>query len=582
MVPLFAKFRTRAGNFYVYDVSSGEILPVSNVLYHIVGDYHLLTSDEIHEKYRAWGREAIQTALAQLDEAQEEGLLCDHVPEVSAKVKDLVADGKREPIRDFLRHRRRLLTLELTHQCNLACEYCIFGKHYPQTRQRSDAPMSLETAKSAVARFLSRKPKRSSISFYGGEPLLEFERMKEIIAFAEQLASENGSEVSFNLTTNATLLSEEKIHYFVAHEVAVTISVDGDKESHDRYRVFKNTGHPGPPRGSFDVVIGNMQRFVELYPDYKLRGIALTWTATACLPELEQFLRRWLPLFPVFVSNSVSSVESAEEETEGGCKIGVGECPASPCRDESCLRRVPQQERPSEIPGFDAWPREYFSALDAGLECLVSKLPQCRDSAAAFDLINRHSPIYGRILSGQIEGIHRRHVFGSAKRKPRAFRLSCFPGAARSYCSLRGGLFPCERVEFGEFFEIGDATSGVDADKAYNCLVERIRLGCDCGNCVANEVCSLCPSWVTESKESPGKPDYLALQKTCKQLASESTFLTRLSTYASIMEANDKVLDWLFPQKTPGQGDWLSDVKVIMESREYVELPVEELAEQSL
>jgi sulfatase maturation enzyme AslB (radical SAM superfamily) len=552
---------------------------VSEVLYHVVGDYHLLTSDEIHEKYGALGREAVQAALAQLDEAQEEGLLCDHAPEISAKVKDLCCEGKPEPIRDFLRHRRRLLTLELTHQCNLACEYCIFGKHYPQTRQQSDASMSLDTAKSAVARYLSHKPHDPAIGFYGGEPLLEFELMKEIVAFAEQLAVENGLELRFNVTTNGTLLSEEKIHYFVAHKFAVTISVDGNKESHDRYRVFKNTGHPGPPRGSFDVIIGNMERFVQLYPDYHSRGIVLTWTATSNLFEIEQFLRRWLPLFPAFASTSVSPVEIAEEATEAGREIGVGECPALPCRDESCLQRFSQQERPGEIPEFDDWSSERFSVLDAGLESLVSKLSHCRDRNAAMELFDRHSPIYANILRGQIENIHRRQVVGSARRKPPVVRLSCFPGAARNYCSLRGATFACERTEFGKLFEIGDAINDVDADKAYDFLVEKVRLGCDCGNCVINQVCTLCPALVSESKESPGEPDYLALQRTCGQSASESTFLTRLSTYTTIMETNGEVLDWLFPPRKPNPSEWLSNVKVITESQEYVELTVEELKE---
>jgi hypothetical protein len=117
----------------------------------------------------------------------------------------------------------------------------------------------------------------------------------------------------------------------------------------------------------------------------------------------------------------------------------------------------------------------------------------------------------------------------------------------------------------------------VDPDKAYDFLVEKVRLGCDCGNCVFKQVCSLCPARIAESKESPGEPDYLSLQRTCGQSASESTFRTKLSTYTTIMEANGKVLDWLFPPREPNPRDWLSDVKVITESQEYVELTVEEL-----
>jgi len=157
MHPLIVKYQTTAGKCYAYDVGSGEILRVSDVVYQVLDDYHLLTPDEIYEKHPALSRECVRRALAELDHVQEQGLLCDHAPEITAQVESLCCCGEEpEPIRDFLRHRRRILILEVTHQCNLACEYCVFGKHYDQTRQLSGTPMTLETAKSAVANFLSQ------------------------------------------------------------------------------------------------------------------------------------------------------------------------------------------------------------------------------------------------------------------------------------------------------------------------------------------------------------------------------------------------------------------------------------------
>ena len=130
MLPIFVKYQTKPGNRYVYDVRTGEILRVSDVVYEVLDDYRLLTPDEICEKHLALGRETVREALEQLDEVQERGLLSDHAPEVSAKVEGLCCQNKIEPLRDFLGHRRRQLTLELTHHCNLACEYCTFGEHY--------------------------------------------------------------------------------------------------------------------------------------------------------------------------------------------------------------------------------------------------------------------------------------------------------------------------------------------------------------------------------------------------------------------------------------------------------------------
>ena len=80
MVPLFVSYRTKTGNSYVYDVCSGEILRVSDVVDRVLEDYHVLTPDEICEKHLAPGKESVREAMAQLDEAQERGLLCDHAP----------------------------------------------------------------------------------------------------------------------------------------------------------------------------------------------------------------------------------------------------------------------------------------------------------------------------------------------------------------------------------------------------------------------------------------------------------------------------------------------------------------------
>ena len=180
MNPLFIKYQTKTGNRYVYDVRTGEILHVSEAVYEVVDYYRILTADEIHEKLPVLSRETVQEAIAELDGMQEQGVLCAQRPEPTVPVEAVSCRGEPEPVRDFLRHRRRLLTLELTHGCNLACEYCIFGQHYEAGRGVSPVPMSLDTAKRAVAEFLSgRIDEKVGIGFYGGEPLLEFETFEE-------------------------------------------------------------------------------------------------------------------------------------------------------------------------------------------------------------------------------------------------------------------------------------------------------------------------------------------------------------------------------------------------------------------
>jgi uncharacterized protein len=568
--PLFVKYQTKTGNRYVYDVRTGEILRVSEAVYEVVDYYHVLTADEIHEKLSGLSREAVQEAIAELDGMQEQGVLCAHRPEPTVQVESLLCRGEPEPVRDFLRHRRRLLTLELTHGCNLACEYCIFGQHYEAGRGVSPVPMSLDTAKRAVAEFLSgRIDEKVGIGFYGGEPLLEFELLKKIVAFAEELATQKGCGVRFNMSTNGTLLSEAKIHYLVAHGFSVLISIDGDKHSHDRYRVFKGDRH----KGSFDIILRNMERFVELYPVYITRGLLITLTATTEVAEVERFIDRWKESFPVIMPSVVAPVEKYVE----------------PCLELGCSGPSCGQERgycaPSgEIPEFVDWPApEFASAIERAVTRHASEL--CR----ADDMVTDHEarmddPLGHRILSQEIEHIHKRSIIAHDSQRRATTRMSCFPGATRTYCSVAGALYPCEKVKFSKYFVIGDATNGVDGDKAFDFLVEQVRLGCDCGNCILSQICTLCPAKVTESQESPGRLDYLALRRTCGELASEPLLAARLRRYTEVMETNPTVLDGVF-RRTDGedQEDWLGAMGVIT-SREWAnrrnaEVGLEELAE---
>ncbi len=577
MLPLFVKYKTKTGNRYVYDDSTGEILHVGDVVYQILGDYQVLTAEEICKKHFQLGEEAVREALEQLDEAKHKGVLSSHDPEISARVASACCETKPRPLRDLIANRRRLLTLEVTHRCNLACEYCCFGEHYDRSRKGSAAAMSLETAKQAVSEFLSHKPARGAIGFYGGEPLMEFELIKEIVDFAEDLAKQHGIDSHFSMTTNGTLLSDEKIHYLAAHNFSVMISLDGDRETHDRYRVFKNASHNEERRGSFDVVIRNMERFVELYPNYHGRGIVLTLTATADFAEVEKFVAKWKPLFPAFASNTVVPVPGRLEALRGGCPIEVGQFDALDCGDTSCTRRHPDVESSGEIPEFDDWPTGGSAAIRSSLDRYVTELCQT-DGIQAAQTVRGRFPICGNLLDNRIRSIHRRRILGRLGPKPPVVRLSCFPGATRTYCSIQGVLFPCEKTEFGELFAIGRARSDIDADKVCNVLIELVRLACDCGNCIVNKFCGLCPAVVTESPEMPGSPDFLALQRTCSQRASESGLAARLREYTEVMEVNPKLLDQLYAGMDSANEDWLVNVKALVEKKEDVELQVEELA----
>jgi sulfatase maturation enzyme AslB (radical SAM superfamily) len=548
LAPMMVRYCTNNGEYYVYDVCSAEIFHVSDVIYRILPDYHILTDDEIVEKHREMSEQSLRNAISQLDEMQSRNFLCDHHPERTVRAEAVRCDGKIEPVEEFIANHRRLLTLELTHQCNLACVYCAFGEYYDQKRNSDVESMSFDTAKQAVAHFLSHKPKEAGIGFYGGEPLLEFDLIKKIVLYAESFAQVNDMDIRFSMTTNGTLLTDERIHFLVQHNFSVMVSLDGDKESHDRYRVFKNNTSHEPKKCSFDVIIKNMERFVELYPDYPGRGIILTLTATSNFASCEKFIALWKPTFPTVIANFVTPVRLDERD----CVDGEGCWQGSSCGDGFCGRNYRRdhlannnikasQELLKEPPTFARWSDESSKNFHSWRSHFLSTLCSLSDMDMT-KLLRENFSINKGLLDAHIRDVHKRKLQGFARVKSPVTRMSCFPGATRTYCSSKGILYTCEKTEFDHLLALGNVESDVDAHKAYD-LAEMLRLFCDCANCIANSFCGLCPAQVTVSKDNPERLDGFAIRKKCQELADESNLARRLKEYAEIMSANPNVLE---------------------------------------
>ena len=172
----------------------------------------------------------------------------------------------RHPQTDILEHNaeKKLsqLILQVTQQCNLRCEYCAYSGIYEGNRTHANKNMDFETAKQAMDFFLAHSIESPDIvaGFYGGEPLLRFDLIKKCVEYLENKVE--GKQLRFNMTTNGTLLTEEKMDFMVKHDFSLAISLDGSKEEHDACRKFANG------KGSFDVIIQNVKNFEKKYPEY--------------------------------------------------------------------------------------------------------------------------------------------------------------------------------------------------------------------------------------------------------------------------------------------------------------------------
>ena len=161
----------------------------------------------------------------------------------------------------------KALCLHVAHACNLACSYCFAGQGQYQGQA---ALMSLETGKQALDFLVAHSGARRhlEVDFFGGEPLLNWEMVKETVAYGRELEKKHNKVFRFTLTTNGVLMDEEVMEFCNREMQNVVLSLDGRKEVHDRFRV----DHQG--RGSYDAVVPRFQEFVRKRGEkaYYIRG----------------------------------------------------------------------------------------------------------------------------------------------------------------------------------------------------------------------------------------------------------------------------------------------------------------------
>ena len=168
------------------------------------------------------------------------------------------------------------MVLNVTNKCNLACTYCYeYGDDKIVDTQYGKQPkfMSDETAEESIDFLLeqSRDQPRAHCTFFGGETLLNFPVLQKAVAYGRRRAAEMGKQLTFSLTTNATLLKPEIIRWLADNDIGVTISIDGPKPVQDGLRVFHNG------KGTYDVVLPKIK---ELLATHRSRPIGARVTLT--------------------------------------------------------------------------------------------------------------------------------------------------------------------------------------------------------------------------------------------------------------------------------------------------------------
>ena len=247
----------------VLDIYSGSVHAVDEIAYDMIAMYEdsdkQTIIDAMMEKYA--GRE---------DVTPEELAECyDDITTLKEQGKLFAPDVYRDKAFDFKNRNTvvKALCLHVAHTCNLNCEYCFAaqGKYHGER-----AVMSLEVGKAAIDFLIKHSGTRRNleVDFFGGEPLMNFDVVKEIVAYARSIEKQHNKNFRFTLTTNGVLVDNEVIEWANRECHNVVLSLDGREEVHDRLRKTVNG------KGSYATIVPKFQHFVQKRKGkgYYLRG----------------------------------------------------------------------------------------------------------------------------------------------------------------------------------------------------------------------------------------------------------------------------------------------------------------------
>ena len=228
----------------VMDVNSGAVHVVDDVTYDVISMYEDHSRQDITDKLSSrYSTQDLEEAFSEIDYLVKEEQLF-----TQDTFQDLIIDfKKRQTV-------VKALCLHIAHDCNLACEYCFAEEGEYHGRR---ALMSLETGRQALDFLVANSGSRVNleVDFFGGEPLMNWDVVKQLVEYGRSLEEPHHKRFRFTLTTNGVLLRDDIMDFCNREMSNVVLSVDGRKDVHDRMRPFRNG------KGSYDLIMPKFKKF---------------------------------------------------------------------------------------------------------------------------------------------------------------------------------------------------------------------------------------------------------------------------------------------------------------------------------
>lgn len=236
--------------YFVFHPFSSSLYSVDYAAFLVIKKRYETLSEEEEKDYLALSSSEVSEILAEVLDLEKQNYLKTDV-QVPYRKSNIV----------------KALCLHICHDCNLRCEYC-FAKEGTYNTARDY--MSLDVGKAAVDFLIEKSGPRKSleIDFFGGEPLLNMDVVKDIVAYARSKEEETGKTFSFTMTTNCLLLNDDNIKFLNEEMDNVVLSIDGREEVHNAVRKSRNG------KDVYDIILANAKKFRAVRGDkrYYVRG----------------------------------------------------------------------------------------------------------------------------------------------------------------------------------------------------------------------------------------------------------------------------------------------------------------------
>ncbi len=427
-------FNTSKDSWYYYDSGTGKVISCSQNEKDIVKSFldNQLSLEELNKSNKEIAEFIKQENLFACPEKRS------FLVPTKSEFRKLV-EGECEQI-----------ILELTESCNLRCGYCIYHEHHPDFRGFTNKKMEFDVAKKSIDYVLGNCTKDTfALTFYGGEPLINFEVMKNSINYALEMYSNFEFHISF--TTNLTLLTEKMVDYFSSLNVEIDImcSIDGPIDVHDKYRRYADG------KGSFNDTIKGFKLLVDKFYD----------------PNNKKTISINSVLAPPYSKENMDKVNAFFYEE---LKI-----------DDGIKCNYTYMDKGDMVFDFEA-----NGLISDGIpgKLVISPLEEW----AVDNLMKSNNEQYFDVVSVEMARVTNRMRVKDGVIEATYLHGNCIPGQRRIYVTVDGEFKACEKV--GESPTLGNYEKGFDCESAYKYYITDYIAYFEklCNNCWANPMCTIC------------------------------------------------------------------------------------------